>query len=119
MEKIEQNQDTLREDIDSVKGNSEGMKDKIDQLTCAITNVMVREAEADNRKVASTSTPQLVDGNPLQGFISDIQGTEANITSPKINALHPERPIPFFVQSRASRPMQILVPQDNYMGLGQ
>lgn len=73
------------------------MKYKIDYLTRVITNIMAREVKADKRKVASTSTPPSVIGNPLQGFIYDIQGTEANITSPKINSLHPEGSIPTFV----------------------
>ncbi|KAI5397789.1 hypothetical protein KIW84_063564 [Lathyrus oleraceus] len=66
---------------------------------------MVKEAKADKRKVASTSTPPPVDGNPLQGFVFDIQRIEANITSPKIKALHPEGSISIFVKSGASRPM--------------
>lgn len=119
MEKIEQNQVVLREDIDLVKGNIDGMKDKINQLTRAITNMKVREVEADKRNTISISTPPPVDGNPLQGFISDIQGAEANITSPKINSLHPKGSIPIFVQSGASRPVQILVSHDNYVDLSQ
>lgn len=74
MEQFEQNQVALREDMDSFKGNMEEMKDKIYQLMRIITNMMTREAEADKRKAASASTPPPVDGNPLQGFISNIQG---------------------------------------------
>lgn len=44
---------------------------------------------------------------------------KSNIMSPKINALHPEGFIPIFVLSGASRPVQISVPQDNYVGLSQ
>ncbi|KAI5443171.1 hypothetical protein KIW84_012002 [Lathyrus oleraceus] len=56
---------TLYEDMDSVKRNMEEMKDKINQFTRAITNMMEREAEDDRRKVASVSIPPPVDGNPL------------------------------------------------------
>lgn len=70
MEQLEQNQASLRVDMDSVKGNMEEFKDKMDQLTRAITNMMAREAEIDKRKLRFT----LVDGNPLQGFTSDTQG---------------------------------------------
>lgn len=72
MKQIEQNQATLREDMDSIKGIVEGMKDKIDQLTRVITNMMAKNDEADKRKVASMSTPPPVDGNPQQGFVSNI-----------------------------------------------
>ncbi|KAI5424923.1 hypothetical protein KIW84_030918 [Lathyrus oleraceus] len=64
MKQIKQNQDALREDINLVKGNVEGMKDKIDQLARVITNMMAREAEADKMKDASTSTSISVDSNP-------------------------------------------------------
>lgn len=80
---------------------------------------MAREAEADKRKTGSTSTHPPVGGNPLQGFIYDIQGAKANITSPKINTIHPEGSIPIFVQSGASRPVQIPISQDNYVDLSQ
>lgn len=96
--------------MDSVKVNVEGMKDKIDQLTRAITNMMAREVEADKRKSASTYNPPLVDGNPLQGFISDIQRGETNITSQKNSTFHPEWSIPIFFQNGASHPIQIPVP---------
>ncbi|KAI5428922.1 hypothetical protein KIW84_033784 [Lathyrus oleraceus] len=95
MEQIGQNQVASMEYMDSVKGNVEGIKDKIDQLTHAITNMMEREVGANKRKVASTSTPPPVDGYPLQVFISDIQG------------------------DGASGPIQIPIPQDNYVGLRQ
>lgn len=72
MEQFEQNQASLREDMDSVKRNMEEMKDKIDQLTRVITNMMAREAKANKRKATSMSIPPPVDGNPLQGFTSDI-----------------------------------------------
>ncbi|KAI5422490.1 hypothetical protein KIW84_045797 [Lathyrus oleraceus] len=92
MEQLEQNQVALREDMDSVKGNVEGMKHKIDQLTRVITNMVAREAEADKRKVSSTSPPPHVDGNPMQGFISDIQGGKT-----KNSTLHLEGSIPTIV----------------------
>lgn len=102
MEQFEHDQVALREDMDSGKGNMEGMKDKIDQLTRPTTNMMEREAKADKRKVASASTPPSVDGNPMQGFIFDIQGGEA-----KSSTLHPEGSIPTIIHSWPSRPIQI------------
>lgn len=92
MEKFEQNHVALRENMYSVKGDMEEMKDKIDQLTRAITNMTVREARDDRRKVASVSTPPPMEGNPLQGFIPDIKEGEA-----KNNTLHLERSIPTIV----------------------
>ncbi|KAI5439450.1 hypothetical protein KIW84_025011 [Lathyrus oleraceus] len=65
MEQLEQNQINLREDMDLVKGNVEGMEDKINQLICVITNMMAREVEAHKRKAAFASIPPLMDGNPL------------------------------------------------------
>lgn len=112
MEKFEQNQVSLREDMDTVKGNMKEMKDKIDQLTRAVTNIMAREAKAYRRKAASASTPPSVGGNPMQGFTSNTQGGEA-----KNNTLHPEGSISIIVHNRASRPIQIHVPQDNYVDL--
>ncbi|KAI5444560.1 hypothetical protein KIW84_012992 [Lathyrus oleraceus] len=117
IEKIEQNQVALRKDIESLKGNVEGMKDKIDQLTRDITNMMAIEVEADKRKVTSTSTPPPMDVNPIRGFIYDIQGGETNIPSQKNNTLYPEGFIPIFIHNGASRPVQIPVPQNNYMDL--
>lgn len=114
MEQLEQNQETLRVDMDSIKGNMEEMKDKMDQLTRAITNMLAREAETEKRKTTSTPTPPLWDGNPLQGFTSDIQGGEA-----KDGALHPEGSTPTLAHNGASRHVQIPIPQDNYMDLSQ
>lgn len=114
MKKFEQNQATLREDMDSIKGNMEETKDKIDQLMRAITNMMAREAEAERRKVTFVSIPAPVDGNPLQGFTSDIQGGEA-----KNGTLHPEGSIPTIVHNGAFRLIQISVPHDNYVDLSQ
>lgn len=65
--------------MDSVKENMEEMKDKMDQLTRAITNMLAREVEIDKRKATSTSTPLPGDGNLLQGFTSDIQGGSIRI----------------------------------------
>ncbi|KAI5410980.1 hypothetical protein KIW84_056219 [Lathyrus oleraceus] len=76
------------------------MKDNMEQLTRAITNMLAREAETNKRKVAPMSTPQSGDGNPLQGFTSDIQGGEA-----KDGTLHPKGSIPTFVHNGASRPI--------------
>lgn len=90
MEQLEQNQAAFREDIDSVKGNVKGMKDKMDQLTCTITNMMERDNEANNIKNASTYVRPLVDRNPLQGLISDIQHTEADTTKMKMNVPPPK-----------------------------
>lgn len=114
MEKFEQNQDALREDMDSIKGNMEEMKDKIDQLTRAITNMMAREAKANKRKVAYASTPPPTGGKYLQGFISNIQNREAKNRTP-----HPEGSILTIVHGMASRLIQMLVPQDNYVDLSQ
>lgn len=86
--------------MDSMKGNMEGMKDKNNQLTRAITSMMPIKVEAGKRKVASISTPPHMDGNPLQGFIYDIQKGEA-----KNNTLHPKGSIPTIVHSEASRPI--------------
>lgn len=112
MEQFEQNQATLRRDMDSVKGNMEEMKDKMDELTKAITNMMAREVEVDKRKVASVSIPPPVDCKPLQGFSSDIQGGEA-----KNDILHPEGSIPTIFHNGVSRPIQIPALQDNYLDL--
>lgn len=65
MEQLEQNQVALRVDMDSVKGNVEEMKDKMDQLTRAIINMLAREVETEKRKTTSTPLPPLWDGNPL------------------------------------------------------
>lgn len=110
MDQLEQNQAALKGDTDSVKGNMEEMKDKMDQLTRAITNMMARKAEADKRRVAYVSTPSPVDSNPLHGFTSDTQGGEAKNVTP-----HPKGSIPTIVHNGASRPIQVLVPQDNYV----
>ncbi|KAI5395652.1 hypothetical protein KIW84_061994 [Lathyrus oleraceus] len=114
MEQLEQNWEALRVDIDPVKGNMEEMKDKMDQLTIAITNMLTRESETDKRKVTSTPTPPPGDGNPLQGFTYDIQGGEA-----KDGAFHPEGSTPTLAHDGASRPIQIPIPQDNYVDLSQ
>ncbi|KAI5395962.1 hypothetical protein KIW84_062237 [Lathyrus oleraceus] len=114
MEQLEQNQETLWVDMDSIKGNMEEMKDKMDQLTRSITNMLARETEADKRKIAFMSTPPPGDGNPLQGFTSDIQGGEA-----KDGTLHPEGSIPSLVHNGAYLPVQIRILQDNYVDLSQ
>ncbi|KAI5407261.1 hypothetical protein KIW84_053496 [Lathyrus oleraceus] len=90
------------------------MKDKMDQLTRAITNMMAREAKADKTKVASVSTRPPMNGNPLQGFTSNTQGGK-----PKNHTPHPEGSIPNIVHNGASRPIQIPVPHDNYVDLSQ
>lgn len=100
--------------MDSVKGNMEEMKDKIDHLTRVITNMIDREVRDAKRKVSSASTPPPVDGNPLQGFICNIQRGEAKNNTPR-----PEGYIPTIIHGGASCPIQILVPQDNYMILSQ
>lgn len=76
--------------------------------------MMAREAELDKRKVAFTPTPPTADGNPLQGFISNIQGGEY-----KNNTLHPKGFIPIIVYGEASHLIQIPFPQDNYVDLSQ
>ena len=91
-----------------MKGNIEGMKDKIDQLTRTITNMMERDSETN--KNASTFVPPPVDNNPLYTYISDTQGTEADTTQPKMNVPFPEGSVPILVQNGASRPIQIPVP---------
>lgn len=93
-----------------VKGNFEGMKDKIDQLMRAINNMMAREAEVDKRNVASISTPPSVDDTPCN---------DSSLTSKGLKqiSLH-QKLIPFILKglSRilfrmgASRPVQIPVP---------
>lgn len=100
--------------MDSVKGNMEEIKDKMNQLTRAITNILARESETNKRKIASMSTPPTKDGNPLQGFTSDIHGGEA-----KDGTLHPEGSILTLVHNGASRPIQIPISQDNYVDLSQ
>lgn len=82
-----------------MKGHIEGKKDKIDQLTRAIINMMARDSEANSRKNSSTSVPPPVNGNPLCGFISDIQGTEADTTQVKTNVHPPEGSDPILVQN--------------------
>lgn len=92
----------------------EEMKDKMDQLTRAITNMLAREDETDKRKATSTPMPLPGDGNPLQGFTFDTQGGEA-----KDGVFHPEGFIPTPAHDRASHPVQIPIPQDNYVNLSQ
>ncbi|KAI5437109.1 hypothetical protein KIW84_023289 [Lathyrus oleraceus] len=114
MEQLERNQEALRVDMDSVKGNMKEMKDKMDKLTRAITNMLARQTETDKRKAASMSTPPPGDGNPIQGFTSDIQGGEA-----KEGTLHPEGSILTLVHNGASRSVQIPILQDSYVDLSQ
>lgn len=80
-----------------MKGNFEGLEDKIDQLTRAITNIMLIDNEANNRKNASTSVSPPMDSNPLYGFIFDIQGTKADTTQLKTKAPPPEGSDPILV----------------------
>ncbi|XP_050909539.1 uncharacterized protein LOC127123358 [Lathyrus oleraceus] len=108
---------TLREDIHSKKRNVEGMKDKIYQLTRAITNMMARDNGANKNAFAYVPPP--VDSNPLYGFISNIQGTKADITQLKTNVPLPEGSVPILVQNGAFRPTQVPVPHDNYLDLSQ
>ncbi|KAI5427968.1 hypothetical protein KIW84_033110 [Lathyrus oleraceus] len=114
MEKLEQNQAPLKEDMDSVKENMEEIKDKMDQLTRAITNMLERETETYKRNVASMSTPPPGDGNPLQGFTSDIQGGKIKNGTPHIVGF-----ILTLVHNGAYRLVQIPIPQDNYVVLSQ
>lgn len=65
--------------MDSVKGNMKEMKDKSDQLTRVITNMMAREVEDDKRKVASTTVPPSMDKNLMLGFVTDIEHAEAEV----------------------------------------
>lgn len=103
MKQFEQNQVALREDMDSVKGNMEEMKDKIDQLTRVIINMMEKEVEDHKRKDASTTVPPLVDKNPMLGFVTDIKHAEVKVVRLATSEGH----ISLVTHNMKSRPTQI------------
>ncbi|XP_050920293.1 uncharacterized protein LOC127137930 [Lathyrus oleraceus] len=98
--------------MDSVKGNMEEMKDKMDQLTRAITNMLARETETDKRKATSTSTPQPGDVMLYKGLLLQWGGA-------KDDAFHPKGSTLTLAHNGASHPVQIPILQENYVGLSQ